>query len=361
MTYSEKSYKIILDKCAVNRRMSYYRKELCTMSGKLKEIIDIGMLQRLLDGFAAATGMSCVAIDENGAVTKICEPSEFCRKYGAELVLGGNTSAEASAAALNTKSSVYRSKTGLTEICVPVSIKGIQYGAVVAGQILAEQLDEAAIKKLAAQLSTDEKRLAKELSEVPVLSKRKIDNASDFIYNIITVVSAASSADKQEIELDENAVISGKGGVLYKKITQIDKLLDDNKTLNKHLFENFNELKKSADDTVKHVKDTTDVVKSIQDVAMNTRILGFNASIEASRAKESGKGFGVIAQEVRSLAEVSNSSTNKISEIIGDIANDTEEIFTGLKSTETYINRSADNASAVSELLREIASIAKNI
>ena len=67
---------------------------------------------------------------------------------------------------------------------------------------------------------------------------------------------------------------------------------------------------------------------------MNTRILGFNASIEASRAKESGKGFGVIAQEVRSLADTSKSSADKIEskmKAIGGFASQLDESVSSAK------------------------------
>ncbi|MDN5378322.1 MAG: methyl-accepting chemotaxis protein [Clostridiales bacterium] len=88
---------------------------------------------------------------------------------------------------------------------------------------------------------------------------------------------------------------------------------------------------------------------------MNTRILGFNASIEASRAKESGKGFGVIAQEVRSLADVSKSSADKIVDTIQAIGADTDEIVHYIKTTSEIVEKNIEYTRSIAELLKEIS------
>jgi len=61
------------------------------------------------------------------------------------------------------------------------------------------------------------------------------------------------------------------------------------------------------------------IVATVEDLATQSNLLAVNAAIEAAKAGEHGKGFGVVAQEVKSLAEQSRAATNQVRTILGDI------------------------------------------
>ncbi|MDD5937078.1 MAG: methyl-accepting chemotaxis protein, partial [Clostridiales bacterium] len=79
------------------------------------------------------------------------------------------------------------------------------------------------------------------------------------------------------------------------------------------------------------------IVTVINEISEQTNLLSLNASIEVARAGEAGRGFGVVAQEIRKLAEQTMASAKKIDDIILDIVNETDRTATVAKQAEVYV------------------------
>lgn len=82
-----------------------------------------------------------------------------------------------------------------------------------------------------------------------------------------------------------------------------------------------------------HINDTHEVISFINKVSQQTNLLGLNAAIEAARAGEQGKGFSVVANEVRKLAEDSVDATKKINQILNNIEMSMQSIVVGIEQT----------------------------
>ena len=110
--------------------------------------------------------------------------------------------------------------------------------------------------------------------------------------------------------------------------------------------------------SVSQIGNITDVINSISD---KTNLLALNAAIEAARVGEHGRGFSVVAEEVRSLAEQSKYSTEKIQELIKSIRNETTDvIITSDKVILTAENQNHivnDTLNAFTDILSSIHNI----
>jgi len=163
----------------------------------------------------------------------------------------------------------------------------------------------------------------------------------------------AASLEETSSSLEEMSAITWENS---KKSTLADKLMAESGQVSTMANDSMNELVKSMGDILQASGQTFKIIKTIDEIAFQTNLLALNAAVEAARAGESGRGFSVVAEEVRNLARRSAEAVRQTTALLEDTSRSVKAGAGIATRTSEAFAQMSELALKVGRLVNEIAS-----
>lgn len=204
------------------------------------------------------------------------------------------------------------------------------------------------IKKNSDEISETAGEVADSVSNVAENSSRQVELAENSNNSVKVVVKGLNNIAENTAYIDE----------LAKKA--METVIDGIKSL-KHQRDKMNDTKKTSIlvtdiifDLSKKSNEIGKVIEFINGITEQINMLALNASIEAARAGEAGRGFTVVANEVKNLAELSKDSTKKINDLISSVQMDIGKAVEEVNNTNTSIDEQVNSLKLTDQSFAEI-------
>lgn len=283
---------------------------------ELKDIIDLNFLQKFQDEFANSMNIASVTVDKNGIpFTKPSRYTNLCSNLTQSKELGKNRCAQCHAKAgeeafKNGKPYIYKCHSGLIDFAAPITVQGVLVGTILGGQILFNEPKETEFRSTANELGLDQDTYYNAAKEVKIVDESNIRSAAEVLFS---VANTLSNEGYQSLKIKQLT------GIFTESFEQIASATEELAASSMEVTENQSALNNEIINVQSLSNEISNILGYIKDIANQTKMLGLNAAIEAARVGDVGKGFGVVASEIRKLSESSRETTTNIANLIEQI------------------------------------------
>lgn len=325
---------------------------------QLKDVLDIDLLQRFQDNFAEGMDLASVTVDMDGnPVTKPSSYTSFCIDYTHSTKIGDDRCAAShkmggEEAARTGRPYIYKCHAGLIDFAAPIIVDGMQIGTILGGQILTSKPEDAGFRKTAKEIGVDEDGYIEAVNKVKITTEKNIKAAAEVLF---IVANSLSQVGYQQLKLKTTS------SDLVESFSQISSTMEELAASSVMITSNQDLLNKEILNVRNISSQINEILDSIKGIADETKMLGLNAAIEAARAGEAGRGFGVVATEIRTLSQSSKETAMQIVKLTADIQNSVQKTIEVSESTMTNTEQQSAAIQETTASIEELLSLANEL
>ena len=186
-----------------------------------------------------------------------------------------------------------------------------------------------------------------------IATKKAIEKEQDEVNSVVCAtqqmlqaVNAVTIASHESLKSSQASSEASEGGV---------EIVQENIRKVNELAQEFNQAASVVSNVQTHTEEIDKILEVIKDITEQTNLLALNAAIEAARAGEQGRGFAVVADEVRQLALRTQNSTSQITDIIQGLIASSQNAVNYMKNSEKGVLETTEEAKKINLVFETIS------
>jgi methyl-accepting chemotaxis protein len=220
-----------------------------------------------------------------------------------------------------------------------------------------------AVRETAGSVALNADQVARRVTDISSAVAQMTASIQEMDQNLLNLATVVEQAVANTQEMSASIVqVAGNAQRVREESTNTDKQVREGRNEVAQLSKGMSSISDTVADVVSEMQSLDqasrqigEILGLIEEIADQTNLLALNAAIEAARAGEHGRGFAVVADEVRKLAENSASSTKQIGSLVADIQRRTTAVLERTARANNLVQNNAVSARTVTDMIETIS------